>query len=145
MKVLTSLLSSCDPLPHVLLQRLEGMTTQQYYPILESIEYVIDSCSTSSPLSPPPSSTGMTLMHLSPPSHMSQQSFHWQSKRKISSTRWDFIQYSTRWWDIPYMVMSVLMVPYSSIVWSSSLVFWRATHSLETASSLRPTLTSVHL
>ena len=32
------------------------MTTQQYYPILERIEYVIDTCTccTFSPLSPPP-------------------------------------------------------------------------------------------
>ena len=109
MKVLTSPLSTVILFLVCMLQRLEGMTTQQYYPILERIEYVIYTCSTPSPLSPPPpptllllsllpSSTGMTLMHLSAPSHMSQQSFRWQSKKKTSSTRWDFVM------DVPYTV-----------------------------------------
>ena len=42
-----------DPLPpHGMLQRLEGMTTRQYYPILERIEYVYI-CSTPSFHLPP--------------------------------------------------------------------------------------------
>ena len=63
MKVVISPLSTMTlSLPHGMLQRLEGMTTQQYYPILERIEYVYI-CSTPSFHLPPL----ISLLHLPTP------------------------------------------------------------------------------